>query len=798
MNFFLKRFSIRFNQSIQGFIILLDDTSEYAFAIELCARGAENPEEGLEITGTIDIQGKADARPLIGSLTGQDGHVKLAFRFFDNEMAEQRFGARISGSIFSAKAYLEEGFLRRADDEKWGYVKSSKIQTRLSSIRIQQRLKRPVFRERGSRLLKKGPGKIPLRSTAVSLAQAAFPEGRVLAGGGEDTIQRAENIIGRVDVLRRAFGIILFMVERLARLSMGQRFSRASLEDRRWWLERWMNSRSALKRLLLRVALMPLKLFLVLTEEAHERLETVMQYGVAPELTGGSIAEVESIAPEPEETWMKQILPSGSFDRDEVIEADAVIVGTGAGGGPAANVLSERGFAVAIMEAGRFIRRQESTFGTQRITFSLGNTPVLLPMGRAVGGTTFINAGTCFRTPPGILLRWVEQGMPELHPDRMSPYFDQVEETIKVSEADPKYVGPVGEVIRRGADRLGFHSKNLRRNAFECEGKAQCAQGCPHGAKQSTNRSYIPLALKSGASLFTEFKVREILTDGSKAIGVHAYGRGRDGGAVRLTVFARAVVLAAGSLLTPPLIQRSGLVRGNRWIGRNLSFHPATACAAIVPDVKMRTHECIPQGYCVDEFQRDGIMFEGANIPLAVWALMAPGAGKDYMERLERFPNMACFGYMVEDTSRGSVRPGIGDIPLVTYWMNKADLGNLVRGMAILARIFLAAGAEEVFGATTNIFRMCSEDDVARFESRRWRARNFLLSAYHALGTARLGPGPKVSAVDMNHQCHSVPGLFVVDGSAVPSSVGVNPQVTIMAMATRAGERISELLESSA
>ena len=187
-------------------------------------------------------------------------------------------------------------------------------------------------------------------------------------------------------------------------------------------------------------------------------------------------------------------------------------------------------------------------------------------------------------------------------------------------------------------------------------------------------------------------------------------------------------------------------------------------------------------------------MFEGANVPLSVWAVMQQGMGRDYIERLERFPNMASFGYMVEDTSRGSVRPGIAGRPLVFYSMNQKDLANLVRGMATLARIFLAAGAERTFGATLGIHEMTSEEDVRKFESRNWKARNFFLSAYHYLGTARVAQSPHLGTIDFDHQCFSVPGLFVVDGSAVPSSVGVNPQETIMAVASRAADRIAEVL----
>ncbi len=810
MNFLLTRFSLRFDQHWEGRLVRLDGSGSL-FRLDLCARGALDPEAGLEITGLVNIQGIASNRPIIGTLSGEEGGFRVSFRFSDDGLLRNRFEGKIKGKILSGNLKVDEGLFYKQDgDEPWAKVEEASVVVPVSSLRIERRPLRPVISERRQQAERKKPRTLPMRQTAVRLAEALFPAGEVLEAGGEDTIKRLEQIqISGSGAVRRIFSTALFGIEWLCLLTTGKRFSRAAIEERTRWLENPMASASGFKRLLLRPALLlltPFRLVLLTllkvsfinTDDAHSRLRTVRRpAGLPRALVGGEVSWGESYAPEPQEPWERQIVKAESFDADEVMEADAVVVGTGAGGGPVAKELAEKGFAVAIIEAGRLYRRQDDPAGAQEMLFTLGNTFVLLPVGKAVGGTTFINSGTCFRTPDEILMRWAGQGMPELHPDRMAPYFDEVEKRIKVAEAEAKYVGPVGEVIRRGSEKLGYHSMNLRRNAFECEGKALCTMGCPHGAKQSTNRSYIPLALKSKASLFTGFKVREILTGGERAIGVHAYGRGRDGRTVRLTVFARAVILAAGTLLTPPLIQRNGLVRGNRWVGRNLTFHPATGSAAIVPGVEMRTHECIPQGYCVDEFQEEGIMFEGANIPLTGWAVLQQGVGKRYMDMLERFPNMANFGYMVEDTSKGVVRPGLGERPLITYWMNQKDLANLVRGMATLGRIFLAAGAEAVYCATLNMFTMTSEDDVRRFEARRWRPRDFFLSAYHPLGTARVGPGPRVSAVSMDHECHAVPGLFVVDGSGVPESIGVNPQVTIMAMSTRAAHRIADLLEKA-
>lgn len=802
-----SRYTIRFSRTIEGALVSAETNQEHTFRIDMNARGSDDPSKGYDVTGIISISDVADSRPFIGSLTRSE----LAIDFSDDELSKLRLKGTVQGRLAFGDASIRCGALYKADDDKpWGEVRHAQAgPSSILSVRIVRRSLRPEYKDRLKHLLERKPSPLPRRNTAIALAEAAFPAGDVLDAGGEDTIKRLEaSVLTKIKAARRLFGFTFRGIERLFKISTGKKFTEATVEERRKWLERKRAAPTPFKRFLLSALLITyrplimivttaLKFFHINTNEAHARLHTSKQYGVVPELIGDSEAPEETFAPDPTEPWEAQIVPSENFDADEVIEADVVVVGTGAGGGPVAKELAEKGFAVAILEAGQFFRREDNAFGSQEVTLTLGNAMIALPMGKAVGGTTFINAGTCFRTPPEVLQEWADQGMPGFHPDKMEPYFDRVEEIIKVAEAESKYVGPVGEVIRRGCEKLGYHSMNLSRNAFECEGKALCSIGCPHGAKQSTNRSYIPLALKSKASLFTGFKVNEILTGGERAIGVGAYGKGKNGKAIKLTIFAKAVILAAGALRTPILMQKNRLVRGNKWVGSNLSFHPAAGVQAVVPGVEMRTHECIPQGYCVDEFRKEGLMFEGANIPLAVWAIMQRGVGEKYIEILERYPNMASFGYMVQDTSRGKVRPGLFDMPLVTYWVNKADRDKLVRGMATLARIFFAAGAERAFGTTRGIYEMRSEEDVKKFEAKKWRARDFFLSAYHCLGTARVGPDPKNSAIDMNHQCHEVPGLFVVDGSAVPGSVGVNPQETIMAVASRAADRIAELLETA-
>jgi hypothetical protein len=194
----------------------------------------------------------------------------------------------------------------------------------------------------------------------------------------------------------------------------------------------------------------------------------------------------------------------------------------------------------------------------------------------------------------------------------------------------------------------------------------------------------------------------------------------------------------------------------------------------------------------VDEFQSEGILLEGSSLPLDMGATLFQLVGDELMEVMERYERIATFGVMVsERRGGGRVRCLPGGRVLVQYWLTDEVLARLRKGAARIGRIFLAAGASRLFPPARGIKELRSSEDLERFETTRLRARDLVLSAYHPLGTCRIGPDPRSSVLDPEHRAHELPGLYVCDGSAVPTSPMVNPQVTIMAMATRAAERIA-------
>lgn len=480
---------------------------------------------------------------------------------------------------------------------------------------------------------------------------------------------------------------------------------------------------------------------------------------------------------------------------ERIVTADACVVGTGAGGAPAAAELAAAGLRVVMLEEGAwhdadgFTARPRDMAprlyrdGGQSAT--IGTPPIVLPTGRAVGGTTLINSGTCFRTPAHVLARWRDRdGLTALTEEELRPVFDDVEATIGVAEVAPDLAGENAAIVRRGAEALGFSGGYLRRNARGCVGSGVCAFGCPSGAKQHTGVTFVPRAWDHGAVLFTGTRVRDLERRGDRITDVVAATAG--GGTLR--VRADVVVLACGAIGTPLLLRRNGLGTQSGRLGRNLSIHPASAVRARM-DHEVRMWEGVPQSYYVDEWAADGIMLEGIAAPPDQAAMATPRQGPELRELMLDVGRTASFGVMVTDEGRGAIHHVLGR-PVLRYDLDRADAARFQRGFERLAEIFFAAGAREVVVPVTGVPTL-RDGDLGPLRAARVRPRDLHLMAFHPLGTARAGADPQRAVVDGDLRVHGLANLYVADGSVVPSSPGVNPQLTIMALATRAARRIA-------
>jgi hypothetical protein len=470
---------------------------------------------------------------------------------------------------------------------------------------------------------------------------------------------------------------------------------------------------------------------------------------------------------------------------------EALVIGSGAGGAFAARALARAGLDTVIVEEGERwsaerirgahpLDRFAGIYRDGGTTMALGNPPIALPLGRAVGGTTVINSGTCFRPPAAVAAAWhKDHGLALADLELLGGRIADVEATIGVAPAPMEVLGRNGELALEGAAALDWQSAPLRRNAPGCRGACQCAIGCPNNAKGGVHLNALPQACEAGARIVSGLRVKRILSEGGRAAGVVAERCG--GSQVRIS--APLVIVATGAIPTPALLRRSGL-GGHPRLGRNLSIHPATGITAGFEEAVV-PWSGVMQSVGIEELhESEGVLIEATGSPPGMGAISAPGYGTHLLGRLDRASNRAMLGAMIADEPSGRVFGSRS--PIVSYRLAKADERRLAIAIEAMARVMLAAGADDVdLGGGARAVRSEAELEAAM---QRLDVRRLRLAGFHPSGTAAAGSDPARHPVDPEGRLRGVEGVWVADGSILPSCPGVNPQVSIMAIAAGVGE----------
>jgi choline dehydrogenase-like flavoprotein len=469
--------------------------------------------------------------------------------------------------------------------------------------------------------------------------------------------------------------------------------------------------------------------------------------------------------------------------------ADAVVVGSGAGGAMAARTLARRGMSVVVVEEGRRFTVAEfrdrppldrflDLYRDGGSSVALGRPPVLLPEGRAVGGTTVVNSGTCYRTPDRVLRRWAALGVPV---GDFGRHLDEVEATLRVTRQPVAPLGRNGLLALEGAERLGWRAAPLRRNAPDCVGSAQCAAGCPHNAKYGVHLNALPQACEAGARIVTHARVERILVERGTATGVRA--RRPDG--TSFEILSPRVVVAAGATQTPLLLRRSGL-GGHPRLGRGMAVHPATNVAGRFAEPVV-SWSGVMQSVGIEELHGDGILIEATASPPGMSSFPLPGAGRALCRELADADRLAVLGAMIADAPSGRVHGR--HRALVRYDLAQEDAARLRRALVAMGRILFAAGAAEVLTGLPR--RPVVRDEAGLTHAVAMAsAADLHLAGFHPTGTAKLGADGALAPVDPSGRLRGARGVHVADASVLPGCPEVNPQLTIMAMALRIAEGI--------
>jgi choline dehydrogenase-like flavoprotein len=488
-----------------------------------------------------------------------------------------------------------------------------------------------------------------------------------------------------------------------------------------------------------------------------------------------------------------------SISADTTLSCDVVVVGSGAGGGTAAAVLSRAGLDVIVIEAGRYFTEKDfdgaELSGFDRLYLNGGGMAsvdgsVGLLAGQGLGGTTLVNYTFCFRTPQAVRHEWArEHGLSAVTTRDFDQSLDAVWERIGVN-AECSVPSKRDESIRESLDQLGWEWEVMQRNVRGCTEEVcrLCHYGCQLGAKQSTLKTWVQDAHDAGTRILVETRAERVLTDGGEASGVEA----RTAAGHKVTVKARAVVSACGSLHTPVLLSRSGV--RSRALGKNLRLHPVLVVWGQM-DEEIRPWEgVLSSTYSDHDDDMDGrgygVKYEHVATPPSILLSFSPWrGGRHHAELMQALPYTTGCGVLLRDHGVGEVRAGRDGEPIVRYKLTPDDVERMRRGIRGAAQIVEAMGARRVYSSHAKwvAYEPGTSGDLGSFmrdaDACGWGAGQAQVVSFHIMGSARMGASPIDSVCDPAGQVWSTPGLYVFDGSAFPTASGVNPMVTIEALA---------------
>nr|AAL31027.1 putative alcohol oxidase [Oryza sativa Japonica Group]AAP54254.1 GMC oxidoreductase family protein [Oryza sativa Japonica Group] len=503
------------------------------------------------------------------------------------------------------------------------------------------------------------------------------------------------------------------------------------------------------------------------------------------------------------------------------VQCDAVVVGSGCGGGVAAAVLASKGYKVVVVEKGDYFATEDYTSlegpSMERLyekggVFGTSNVTTILFTGATVGGGSAVNWSACIRTPAEIREEWSrEHGLPVFASTAYAQAMDAVCDRIRVTGGCEEE-GFQNRVLRRGCDALGMRADAVPRNSSEGHFCGSCNLGCPTGDKKGTDTTWLVDAVERGAVILTGCKAEHFILErnaggrggrSKRCVGLMATCTS-SGITKKLRIEAKVSISACGALMTPPLLRNSGLK--NRHIGRNLHLHPVSMAWGYFPDSTAELPGKCYEGGIITSMHRvtDRTIIETPALGPGAFSAVVPWeSGRDMKERMRRYARTAHAFALVRDRGAGAV-DGEGR---VRFSPSRDDAEELRAGLRRALRILVAAGAAEVGTHRSDGLRLrCKgvrDADVEAFldevtiekgpmypGSDKWA----IFCSAHQMGSCRMGASPRDGAVDGAGESWEAEGLYVCDGSLLPTAVGVNPMITIQSIAYCLSNGIADTL----
>jgi choline dehydrogenase-like flavoprotein len=506
------------------------------------------------------------------------------------------------------------------------------------------------------------------------------------------------------------------------------------------------------------------------------------------------------------------IYTHAEISADVDVTADVCIVGSGAGGAVLAAGLTAAGLRVVMLEEGSRVTKADFNMSEgdmfpllyqERGTRATADLAITIMQGRSVGGTTTINWTTCFRTPERILAHWASRHGVELGGGELDAHFQAVEERLHIQEWPEAIANANNRTVLDGCRKLGWEVAPLRRNVKGCANSGYCGVGCPVDGKQAMGITYLPDAVASGLALYANVRVSRFEVEGGKIVAAHGQvmrptAAAPEGPKVR--VRAKVFVSSGGAINGPALLLRSG-IRGGGRVGQRTFLHPVVGMMGRFRDPilpfygapqSIGSHQHIDRGP-----DKVGFFMEAAPLQPMLASVAFNRFGATLHELMGQLPHAASgLALMVDGLlpgdEGGTVSLHADGRPKVDYPISAALSEGFRAGHVALARMHLAAGADATMSLHAHNVEVRTEADLAKLEAAPYGALEHAIFTAHQMGGCAMGADAAGSVVGADHRCWEVPNLFVVDGSVLPTALGVNPSETIYGLAHRAVRFVGE------
>ncbi|MGS0681572.1 GMC family oxidoreductase N-terminal domain-containing protein [Shewanella sp. 125m-7] len=510
---------------------------------------------------------------------------------------------------------------------------------------------------------------------------------------------------------------------------------------------------------------------------------------------------------------------AAKLTQNQTLEADVIIVGSGAGGGVAAEILTQAGLSVIIVEGGAlksskdFIMEERQAYPDlyqQAAGMKTTDKAIGIFQGRGVGGSTTVNWTTSIRTPEPALDYWAQtKSVAGLSRSELDPWFEKMEQRLNISKwaYEPNRNN---QALKQGCEQLGWDYTVIKRNVKGCWNTGYCGMGCPVNAKQSMLVTTIPAALEGGATLVSQAKVMKLEHHNDKifAVKAQAVDYNMKPLPVEIMFKAKHYILSAGAIHTPAIMLRSKLADPYEIIGKRTFLHPTLLSGGVFSD-PINGHSGAPQSIYSDEFVwqngADGELGYKLEVPPVHPILIASktiGYGKSHADLMEKFNRLQVTIALVRDGYHENSQGGQVKLTehgfTLDYPLTDAFWRAARRAYASMAELQFAAGAQQVLPISEGMPYLSSWQEAKKAISEMDLAPlKTVVASAHVMGGCPMGEDPNMSMVNSFGESHYFDNLSVMDGSIFPTSLGANPQLSIYGMTARNATRLAQKLTLS-